>query len=87
MLQLLVTPNVVPSKPILLTLMLEAIHSFETSVLTRTIWRHIPEDGMLHSKHNVSETRSLFVFRWGEETAILLGLLGRANLNPPHLMT
>jgi hypothetical protein len=33
--QLLVTPNVVPSSPILATLMMEAIHFFETSALTR----------------------------------------------------
>jgi hypothetical protein len=29
--------------------MMEAIHSSETSVLTRTTWRNIPEDGILHS--------------------------------------
>jgi hypothetical protein len=49
-LRLLVTANVVPSSPILVTLMMESIHSSETSVLTRTTWRHIPEDGILQSK-------------------------------------
>jgi hypothetical protein len=33
----------------LVTLMMEVIHSSETSVLTRVIRRHIPNDGILHS--------------------------------------
>jgi hypothetical protein len=36
--RLLVKANVVPSSPILLTLMMEALSSSEMSVLTRTIW-------------------------------------------------
>jgi hypothetical protein len=45
---MLVAANV-PSSPILITLMTEAIHSSETSVLTRATQQRTPEDGILHS--------------------------------------
>jgi hypothetical protein len=45
----------VPNSPILVTLIMEAIRSSETSVLTRVTRRHIPDDGVLHSHHRENQ--------------------------------
>jgi hypothetical protein len=48
---LLVTANAVPSSPILVTMMMEAIRLSEMSVLARTAWRNSPENGIIPSVH------------------------------------
>jgi hypothetical protein len=52
--RLLATANIVSSSPILVTLMMGALHSTETSVLTRTTRRNIAEDGILSYIYTVS---------------------------------
>jgi hypothetical protein len=65
--RLLVTANVVPSPPILVALMMEALRSSETLVPTSTIRRNNPEDGILHSHSSenlISYIQLAFITTW-----------------------
>jgi hypothetical protein len=57
---LLVTANVVPSPPSLVTLMMEALSSFKTSFITISALRNNPEDAILHS-HRRENLKSYIV--------------------------
>jgi hypothetical protein len=58
--RLLVTASVVPSSPIVVTPMKEAVSSAETSVLTRGTRRNTPEYAILHS-HRRENLRSYWI--------------------------
>jgi hypothetical protein len=65
MLQLLVAANV-PSSPILVTMMMEAIRSSETSGLTRANWHNVPENGILHSQRRETSDLTVITLSFGQ---------------------
>jgi hypothetical protein len=62
---LLVVANVVPNSPVFLTLVMEAIHFSESSVLARATRRYNPEDGILHSHRRENLKSYIALTGWG----------------------
>jgi hypothetical protein len=71
---LLVAANVVPSSPIPVTLMMEALRFSQTSVLTRATRHNIPEDGILHSHRRENIKSYVALTGWA--------LKRRSNVSP-----
>jgi hypothetical protein len=65
--KLLVMANVIPSLQILAIMMMEAIRSSETSLLTKATQRHITEDGILQYQ-NWSQITMALIYGDPEET-------------------
>jgi hypothetical protein len=61
MCQSLVPANVVPISLILVTLVMNALHSSEMSVIIRATWHNIPKDGFLHS-HGYENLKSCIIY-------------------------
>jgi hypothetical protein len=67
-LRLLVTANIVPSSPILGTLMMEAIRFSETSVLRRAARRNTSEDSILHNSFLLKDyNNNYYILMWQRE--------------------
>jgi hypothetical protein len=65
--------DAVPSSPILVILIMEALRYSETSVLTRFTRRNIPEYGILHSlRREILKSYTISVVRFEVLTAVTM---------------
>jgi hypothetical protein len=68
--RLLVTANV-PSSPIHVTLMMDGLRSYETSVLTRCALSNIPKDAILHSHRHENLKSYIIIHNFAINTCVL----------------
>jgi hypothetical protein len=80
--RLLVTASVVPSSPILVTLMMEVKRSSKASVLGRATLRNIPEASILHSHRRENLKSYLSIYLTGDVEFPFYGLTSVLNELP-----
>jgi hypothetical protein len=78
--------NVVPSSPIIVTVIMKEIRSSKTSVLIRATRRHIPEDGIPHSyRRGKLKSYIIFIYIAISKACFKKLLLFRKNYRTVHI--
>jgi hypothetical protein len=85
-LQLLVTANVY-SSPILVTLMMEALRSSETAIVTKVTWWNTPQDCILHSHHreNLRSYSEIVIVPVRETDSCNAFPIKKVHISEPHI--